>query len=152
MSTWRPIHPPALWKRWLPGWLHGPVKLLFQLTVTGLVVLSGIAFFYFMLAMRYDMAEVAKLPAGIIYLDRKGVEITAPGTASRKLVARGDIPEFLVKSLRAREDARFFEHRGVDVDAIGRYARASGDDNPVHLDPAAARAIGLTDQIATACW
>ena len=120
MSTWRPIHPPALWKRWLPGWLHGPVKLLFQLTVTGLVILSGIAFFYFMLAMRYDMDEVAKLPAGTTFYDRKGVEITAPGGAGRKLVKRGDIPEFLVDSLRAREDARFFEHSGVDVRGLLR--------------------------------
>lgn len=36
----------------------------------------------------------------------------------------------------------------LDLAAIERYARASGDDNPVHLDPAAARAIGLSDQIA----
>lgn len=36
----------------------------------------------------------------------------------------------------------------LDIAAIGLYARASGDDNPVHLDPAAARAIGLSDQIA----
>lgn len=35
-----------------------------------------------------------------------------------------------------------------DAAAIARYARASGDDNPVHLDAAAARAIGLPDQIA----
>ena len=120
MSTWRPIHPPALWKRWLPRWLHGPVKWLFQLTVTGLVVLSGIAFFYFMLAMRYDMDEVAKLPAGTTFYDRKGAEITAPGGAGRKLVKREDIPEFLVNSLRAREDARFFEHSGVDVRGLLR--------------------------------
>lgn len=120
MSTWRPIHPPAFWKRWLPGCLHGPVKWLFQLTVAGLVVLSGIAFFYFMLAMRYDMDEVAKLPAGTTFYDRKGVEITAPGGAGRKLVTRGEIPDFLVKSLRAREDARFFEHGGVDVRGLLR--------------------------------
>ncbi len=120
MSTWRPIHPPAFWKRWLPGCLHGPVKWLFQLTVAGLVVLSGIAFFYFMLAMRYDMAEVAKLPAGTTFYDRKGVEITAPGGAGRKLVKRGDIPDFLVNSLRAREDARFFDHSGVDVRGLAR--------------------------------
>ena len=30
---------------------------------------------------------------------------------------------------------------------IADYARASGDDNPVHLDAAAARAIGLPDQV-----
>ena len=86
MSTWRPIHPPAFWKRWLPGCLHGPAKWLFQLAIAGLVVLSGIGFFYFMLAMRYDMAEVAKLPAGTTFYDRKGVEITAPGGADRKSV------------------------------------------------------------------
>ena len=120
MSTWRPIHPPAFWKRWLPGWSHGPVKLVFQLSVTSLIVLSGIAFFYFMLAMRYDMDEVAKLPAGTTFHDRKGAEITAPGGIGRRLVKREDIPDFLVKSLRAREDARFFEHGGVDFRGLAR--------------------------------
>ena len=120
MSTWRPIHPPAFWRRWLPEWMHGPVKLLFILSLLGLVVLSSIAFFYFMLAMRFDMEEVAKLPAGTTYYDRQGVEITAPGGNNRKLVKRGDIPEFLVNSLRAREDARFFEHGGIDVRGLMR--------------------------------
>jgi acyl dehydratase len=36
----------------------------------------------------------------------------------------------------------------LDAAAIERYARASGDDNPVHLDAAAARAIGLSDRVA----
>jgi penicillin-binding protein 1A len=120
MSTWRPIHPPSFWKRWLPGWLHGPVKLLFQLSLAGLIGLLGFVFFYFMLAMRFDMDEVAKLPTGTTFYDRKGEEITAPGSNSGKLVKREDIPDFLVKSLRAREDARFFEHGGVDVRGLAR--------------------------------
>ena len=120
MSTWRPISPPPFWKRWLPECLHGPVRLTFQCSVLGLVVLSGFAFFYFMLAMRFDLDEVAKLPSGTTFYDRKGVEITAPGTTGRKLVTRADIPDFLVKSLRAREDARFFEHSGVDVRGLAR--------------------------------
>jgi acyl dehydratase len=33
-------------------------------------------------------------------------------------------------------------------DDIAEYARLSGDDNPVHLDPAAARAAGFDDLIA----
>ncbi len=120
MSTWRPIHPPALWRRCLPEWLHGPVRGLFQVTLVGIVGICGLAFFYFMLAMRFDMAEVAKLPAGTIFYDREGIEITAPGGNSRKLVKREDIPDFLVNSLRAREDARFFEHSGVDLKGLLR--------------------------------
>ena len=120
MSTWRPISPPPFWKRWLPEWLHGPVRLLFQLSLIGLVLLSGLAFFYFMLAMRFDLDEVARLPSGTTFYDRKGVGITAPGGIGRTLVKRGDIPDFLVKSLRAREDARFFEHHGVDVRGLAR--------------------------------
>lgn len=120
MSTWRPIHPPPLWKRWLPGFLHGPLKLAFQLALVGLIIFSAIAFFYFTLAMRFDMNEVAKLPAGTIFYDRKGVEITAPGGSGRKLVTRKEIPDFLVKSLRAREDARFFEHSGIDIRGLLR--------------------------------
>jgi membrane peptidoglycan carboxypeptidase len=120
MSTWRPITPPPLWKRCLPGFLHGPVKLAFHLGVIGAVVLSALAFFYFLLAMRFDLEEVARLPAGTVFYDRQGVEITVPGSTSRRLVQRGDIPDFLVKSLLAREDARFFEHHGVDLRGLAR--------------------------------
>jgi penicillin-binding protein 1A len=120
MSTWRPITPLPFWKRWLPEWLHGPVRLLFQLSIFGLILFSGFVFFYFMLAMRYDMDDVAKIPAGMTFYDRDGVEITAPGGNNRKLVKREDIPDFLVKSLRAREDARFFEHSGVDFRGLAR--------------------------------
>jgi acyl dehydratase len=36
----------------------------------------------------------------------------------------------------------------LNAEAIARYARTSGDDNAVHMDAAAARAIGLSDRVA----
>ena len=81
MSTWRPIGPLPLWKRCLPEFLHGPARLGFQLTLLGVVVFSGFAFFYFTLAMRFDLDEVAKLPTGTVFYDRTGREIAAPGAA-----------------------------------------------------------------------
>lgn len=120
MSTWRPISPPPFWKRWLPEVLHGPVRLLFQVSIVAIILLTGFAFFYFMLAMRFNLDEVAKLPVGTTFHDRQGTEIAAPGSTGRKLVTRQDIPDFLIKSLRAREDARFFEHSGVDVRGLAR--------------------------------
>jgi membrane peptidoglycan carboxypeptidase len=120
VSTWRPISPPPIWKRCLPEFLHGPVRLGFQLTLLGIVIFAGFAFFYFTLAMRFDLDEVAKLPAGTVFYDRNGIEIAAPGAAGRRLAKRADIPDFLVKALQAREDARFFEHHGVDLRGLAR--------------------------------
>jgi membrane peptidoglycan carboxypeptidase len=120
MSTWRPITPVPLWQRCLPRWLHGPVKWLFQLCLLGAVILLGFFFFYFTLAMRFDMTKVAQLPVGNTFYDRKGIIIDAPGSSGRKLVTRAELPDFLVKSLRAREDARFFDHYGVDIRGLIR--------------------------------
>jgi penicillin-binding protein 1A len=93
---------------------------LFQFSLTGLIVFLGVAFFYFLLAMRFDLGEVAKLPVGTTFYDNKGRLIAAPGSTGRKLVTRQEIPDFLVKSLLAREDARFFQHRGVDIKGLAR--------------------------------
>lgn len=120
MSTWRPIAKTPFWKRWLPAWLHVPVVLLFQLSVTAVVVLLGIVFFYFLVASKFDLDEVAKIPRGTIFYDRDGKEITVPGVGGRKTVKRAAIPEFMVEALAAREDARFFEHGGVDFRGLAR--------------------------------
>ena len=120
MSTWRPISRPPWWQRILPEWLHTPVRWCFWLFIAGLIGFTGFAFFYFMLAMKFDLKEVAGLPAPTIFYDRKGVEIDAPGIAGRRLAVRKDIPDFLVKALQAREDARFFEHSGVDFRGLAR--------------------------------
>ncbi len=120
MSTWRPLSRPAFWRRWLPEWAQGPVKFIFITSLVGGLVVCGIAFFYLMLAMRYDLGDVAKLPEGTVFYDRMKVEIAAPGASGRRLATRADIPDFLVKALRAREDARFYEHGGVDVRGLAR--------------------------------
>ncbi len=120
MSTWRPIENTACWKRCLPPWLHAPVVILFQLTVAAAVVGLGVVFFYFILASRFDLDEVAKLPQATVYHDRTGKELEAPGESGRRVVKRSEIPEFMVEALAAREDARFFEHSGVDFRGLAR--------------------------------
>lgn len=120
MSTWRPLEKPPLWKRYLPAWLHGPVALAFQLLIAAAVIGLGVVFFYFILASRFDMDEVAKLPREAVFLDRTGKELEVAGASGRRMVKRGEIPDFMVKALAAREDARFFEHGGVDFRGLAR--------------------------------
>ena len=104
----------------MPAWLHTPVKWALWIGLIGLIIVAGIAFSYFCLAMRYDLDEVARLPASNVVLDRNGKELAASTGESRRLITRGDLPDFLVKALQAREDARFFEHSGVDVKGLIR--------------------------------
>ncbi|OYV06380.1 MAG: hypothetical protein CFE26_06595, partial [Verrucomicrobiales bacterium VVV1] len=120
MSTWRPISQPPRWLRWMPAWLHTPVKWALWISLFGFIVVAGIAFSYFCLAMRYDLDEVARLPASNVVLDRNGKELAASTGESRRLITRVDLPDFLVKALQAREDARFFDHSGVDVKGLIR--------------------------------
>ncbi|MEI6653585.1 MAG: transglycosylase domain-containing protein [Verrucomicrobiota bacterium] len=120
MSTWRSLPPPRFWQRWLPERLHEPLRWVFQLSLSGGVILCGGVFCYFLLAMRYDLDEVGRLPADPVYYDRRGKELPALAGSGRKLVQRADLPDFLVQALQAREDARFFQHCGVDFRGLGR--------------------------------
>lgn len=120
MSDWRPISRPPWWQRILPGWLHTPVRWAFWLGIVGAIGFGGFAFFYFMLAMKFDLKEVTSLPAANRFYDRKGVEIEGQIGGGQKLATRKDLPDFLVKALQAREDAKFFSHCGVDFKGLAR--------------------------------
>jgi penicillin-binding protein 1A len=120
VSSWRPITPDPFWKRWLPQWLHAPAIWTFRAAILGLVCFLGFAFFYFLLAMRFDLDEVAKLPAGTILYDRNGTELPSSFGDGRRLAKREDLPEFMVQALQAREDARFYQHGGVDYRGLAR--------------------------------
>jgi penicillin-binding protein 1A len=120
MSTWRPIRRTPAWLAWMPEWLRTALRwsLWAGLIFGGIGLL--VAAFYFSKAGGYDLAQVGNLPARTTLLDRHGKELGSGGPNNRRLVTRDDIPDFLVNALRAREDARFFEHPGVDFRGLAR--------------------------------
>lgn len=120
MSTWRPIPRTPAWLAWMPGWLRGAIRwgALASLAATALGLV--VAAYYFSKAAGFDLAEVGNMPARTTILDRHGKELGDGGPNNRRLVTRKDIPDFLVNALRAREDARFFQHHGVDFRGLAR--------------------------------
>lgn len=120
MSSWRPLPRQSWWKRLLPRWTHGPLRVLGIFAVLGFC--GGFAFvlFYAMLASRFDVGEVAILPEATRFLDREGVAMESTVGGGGRKVTRSELPDFLVKALRAREDVRFFEHSGVDLKGLAR--------------------------------
>jgi membrane peptidoglycan carboxypeptidase len=120
MSTWRPIRRTPAWLAWMPGWLRMSLKWALWTGVVCAALGLMVALYYFSKAAQFDLAEVAKMPAHTAIYDRNGKELGSGGPNSRRLITRADIPNFLVNALRAREDARFFEHNGVDFRGLAR--------------------------------
>ncbi len=120
MSTWRPISNTQFWRRWLPSWLHTPVILIFWASGTLFIISLGLAFYYYLKASDFDLDEISKLPEENIFYDRSGKSLDVPDKGGRIIINRSDIPDDLVDALIAREDARFFEHSGIDVRGLAR--------------------------------
>lgn len=91
-----------------------------RLSLIGLLIALALSLFYFTIASKYDLELVGQLPAPTHILDRHGREIQAGEESSRHLAQRQDLPDFLVECLEAREDARFFQHSGVDFRGLAR--------------------------------
>jgi membrane peptidoglycan carboxypeptidase len=118
--SWRSEKSRTFIPAWVPRWLQGPLRLAIRLGVLGSCVFLAGALLYFGLSLKYDLAKVAQLPSRTAILDRTGQELEVAGDSNRRLIVREQIPEFMVKALRAREDARFFDHSGVDFLGLAR--------------------------------
>jgi penicillin-binding protein 1A len=120
VSHWRQPVPPAFWHAWVPPRLHRVVRWAAWLAAAGTLIGFSLVVVYALLASRFDMEQAARPPTGTRVLDRNGEEFAMPGARARPLLRREDVPPFLVDALRAREDARFYEHRGVDLRGLTR--------------------------------
>ena len=81
----------------------------------------GFVYFIYMTAPEFTTALLQKQESSNIY-DSKGNLIATIGSERRQLVSYEDLPEVLIDAILATEDARFFEHHGIDVP---RFIKAS---------------------------
>ena len=122
MSIWYASAPPPRWHRWVPPWARRPAVWAVRVGVLLVLVLGLLVLRYAGLAAGYDLSEVERMPARTVIHDRNGRELDLSLGTSRRLIARSDIPAFLVNALVAREDARFFQHAGIDLRGMVRAA------------------------------
>lgn len=130
-ETERPAASPERRGRALPPWLRLIVRCvlwLFGLAATGVVavvVLVGVA-----LAVAYpNLPQIGglvdyrpKLPMRVFSAD--GVLLGEYGEERRTFVALAQIPKVMQHAVLASEDARFYEHSGVDIKGVARAALA----------------------------
>src|SRR5947208_10898226 len=120
--------------RW--GW---KMSLLALLAGGALIVFI----FYYGWAQTFDMKKVGEMPERNTVFDVDGKVYSRLAGANRLIVPLNEVAPAFIDALLVREDARFFQHNGIDFYGIGR---ALGRD--LMSGSAKEGASSLTQQLA----
>ena len=93
-----------------------------KITLAGLIAGGGLGvlMFYAMWAQTFDMKKVGEMPERNTVFDVDGKIYSRLAGANRLKVSLSEISPFFVDAILAREDTRFFQHRGIDWRGIAR--------------------------------
>jgi penicillin-binding protein 1A len=92
------------------------VLLLFFLAIG--IGVAGLFTYYIATAPKIDASKLSDPFSSKVY-DKDGELIADLGDAKRTKVDYEDLPKVLIDAVLATEDARFFEHPGIDIRRIG---------------------------------
>ncbi|PYL68018.1 MAG: hypothetical protein DMF28_07645 [Verrucomicrobia bacterium] len=95
------------------GW---KVTLLLLLAAAGFAVFL----FYGTWAQTFDMKNVGEMPERNTVFDVDGKIYSRLAGANRLKVSLSEVSPFFINAVLAREDARFYEHKGIDWRGILR--------------------------------
>ncbi|MEQ1851838.1 MAG: transglycosylase domain-containing protein, partial [Chthoniobacteraceae bacterium] len=105
------------YRRW---WFTIPVFTLLIAGAVGAIVFLKFKWEYEAKARQFDYARLEAMESASQILDRKGVLLGRIFTQNREQVPYEDLAHTLLDAVVAAEDARFFEHTGVDVRGVIR--------------------------------
>ncbi|MFZ4765958.1 MAG: transglycosylase domain-containing protein [Roseimicrobium sp.] len=98
------------------------ILLLLLLIVVLMILAAGGAavIIYGSMASQYDLAKLGEMKQRSIVLDCQGRELGRLHGENRIVVPLAEVSQHFIKALLAREDARFYDHDGVDYIGIAR--------------------------------
>ncbi|MET3682306.1 penicillin-binding protein 1A [Alkalibacillus flavidus] len=100
---------------------------LFIIGFITLIVGAGVVYSYISDAPEIS-EEKLEVPASTSVLDREGNEIANLATENREVINYDDVSTVLEDAVIAAEDARFYEHNGIDLRRIGAAVIANVTD------------------------
>ncbi|MCH7225221.1 transglycosylase domain-containing protein [Haloferula sp. A504] len=104
----------------LPGAARWISRIFGYPAILALYAILPLAAIYHARARGYDMAKVEEMPERSVILDRRGRELGRIHGEKRDIIDFSQIDQDFIYAILAREDERFFRHRGVDWIGFGR--------------------------------
>ena len=105
---------------------NGNILFRYGWKITLLILLAGAGFavflFYGTWAQTFDMKNVGEMPERNTVYDVDGKIYSRLAGANRLKVSLSEVSPFFINAVLAREDARFYEHKGIDWRGILRAA------------------------------
>lgn len=97
-----------------PAWWRWPLRLGIGVGFVGLLGLALLLLGYGLLAKRYDLTRLGRMPARSVVFDRNGEVIGKLHGSNRIVVSRAGVSRHFIDALLVREDGRFYAHGGID--------------------------------------
>jgi penicillin-binding protein 1A len=102
----------------------GSVLFRYGWKITLLILVAGVGFavflFYGAWAQTFDMKNVGEMPERNTVYDVDGKIYSRLAGANRLKVSLSEVSPYFIAAVLAREDARFYEHKGIDWRGILR--------------------------------
>lgn len=99
-------------------WLKRIILTVVMIGVIGFLSGVGVFAYYASTAPKLD-EELLKDPVSSEFYDKNGELFATIGAENRNYVQYKDIPQGMIDAILATEDARFFDHFGIDVWRLG---------------------------------
>ena len=108
-------------KRWfLRWWFTIPFFTLLIVTIVGAVFFFKVKWDYEAQALQFDYTRLEAMESASVIFDRNGVQMGKIFTQNRDQVSLEQLSPALRETVVAAEDARYYEHSGVDVKGVAR--------------------------------
>lgn len=114
-----PHRPPprqSRWGKWQRVMMVGLMSLSLLMTITAAVIIG----IYSQMAKRYDLTQLGRMPERTMVMDAQGELLGRMHGENRIVVPISQVSRDFIQALLAREDSRFYEHRGIDYVGVLR--------------------------------
>ncbi len=98
------------------------IRFFLKMGIVTLLLWAVVALVFYAWALTFDLSKIAEMPERSVVYDKDGKPYSRLAGENRVVVPFDRVSNDFINALLAREDTRFYRHRGIDPIGIARAA------------------------------